>query len=314
MQGHPAASHGRAHGRPWFLKHGSAIAFALLAGGCVTPGEHRPRGEERARVEPPPPAPAAPRDADADARRDADATQTREHLRRLDASVAEMQRKLQELEKGVRARTEPTAEASARQGELTDELRRLRAALDQQGQRLDALDKALAQAQRGRAERPVAQGRAPAERPPRPESSPAPTPRATAPADDKTGFLALARDQERQGERTVAREMYEQYATEFPGDPSTAEVHFRLGELAFGDRRYRDAIVEFGRVASEFPRSEQAPGSLLRTAESMLQLGMKDDAAAVLSEIPKQYPGSPAAAQARKQLAKVSAAAGKKSD
>ncbi len=79
----------------------------------------------------------------------------------------------------------------------------------------------------------------------------------------------------------------------------------RLGELAFAERRYQDAIVEFGKVAQDFARSERAPDALLRTADSMLAIGLNDDAKAVLSDVPRRYPNSAAAARARQRLTQL---------
>ncbi|HSD21221.1 MAG TPA: tol-pal system protein YbgF, partial [Anaeromyxobacter sp.] len=229
---------------------------------------------------------------------DAERSAVREQSRRVDGMLGEVDKRLKELETSGKARAEP----SARQGELAEELKRLRGMLEQQGQRLDAqgqrldgMEKALAQARRSAGER-VAE--------PRPVAPKAPSPREAPPmSQDKAGYLAFSREQELKGEKTVARELYEQYVKEFPSDPTTAEAHFRLGELAYGERRYNDAILSFGKVAAEFPRSARAPDALVRTAESMLQLNMKDEAVAVLSEVPQRYPGTSAAERAKKHLA-----------
>jgi tol-pal system protein YbgF len=327
MFDHRATCRAAADRRAPRLPSAAALALVLLGGAaCVTPKTHPPAAEERparpaagAAAAPTPPPAAEPGGASPDAeaaRRDQEAARTRDHLQRIDAALAEVKGKLDRLDAANRAPAPPSTEPSPRERALAEEVKGLRATLEQQGQRLDALDRSLAQLRRG-GERASAQGRAaPQERP----AAPARGARQAAPdlppaeplANDRASVLALARDQERNGQRAVARELYEQYATQFPGDPQTAEVHYRLGELAFGDRRYRDAIVEFGKVASEFPRSGQAPGALLRTAESMLRLGMKDDAAGILGEIPRRYPGTPAAAEARRELERLPGSAGKR--
>ena len=122
------------------------------------------------------------------------------------------------------------------------------------------------------------------------------------------GVLALAREHESKGDKAVARAIYQEYVAKFPTDPSSARAHFRLGELAFAERQYRDAISEYGRVAKEFPRSDEAPEALLRTAESMLQLNLGEDAKAVLAEVPRRYPATPAAQRARERLAELNRA------
>ena len=286
LGGAPDGSRGQAKA---FRPRGGVVALVLLLGACWFPKERGDRLEQRVeRIEGESPA----------AQLDAERSAIREQSRRVDGMLAEVDKRLKELETAGKARAEP----SGRQGELAEELKRLRAMLEQQGQRLDAqgqrldgMEKALAQARRSAGER-VAE--------PRPVAPKAPSPREAPPmSQDKAGYLAFSREQELKGEKAVARELYEQYVKEFPSDPTTAEAHFRLGELAYGERRYRDAILSFGKVAGEFPRSARAPDALVRTAESMLQLNMKDEAVAVLSEVPQRYPGTSAAERAKKHLA-----------
>ena len=135
--------------------------------------------------------------------------------------------------------------------------------------------------------------------PPPPRSAEAPPPAQGKPG----GILALAREQEAKGQKAVARDMYEEFVKRYPTDPGAAQAHFRLGDLAAGERRHQDAIVSFGRVAKDFPRSDEAPEALLRTADAMSAIGLADEAATVLAEVPKRYPSSPAASKARERLA-----------
>jgi tol-pal system protein YbgF len=273
----------------------SAVASAALLGACWYPKERGQTLEQRVeRIEGESPAGGKP---------DAELASVRDQLRRVDATLAEVKTRLQQLDEATRSRPQP----SAREGELAEGLKRVGAALEGYAQRLAAVERTLAEPRRSGCEA-SAEPRRPAARAPAAERPPAPEPpaaRETPGSSGKTDYLALAREQERRGEKTVARELYEQYVAEFPADPASADAHFRLGELAFGDRRYRDAIVEFGKVARDFPRSDKAPDALLRTAASMLKLDLKDEAATVLSEVPQRYPASPAAARARKQLAEL---------
>lgn len=285
MSGHPGAvraSQGSG-GFATALRRRSVVALAALLTACWYPKERGARLEQRVdRIE-----------GEGQGAAGVDAEALREQSRRVDAALAQVKAKLEALDRDARAGAPPTAD----QAELLAELKQLRATLEQHGQRLDAVERSLAQAPRAGPTRVAKPSPAATEKAPKP---PSPAPGATA---GETGVLALAREQEQRGEKTVARELYEQYVTQFPTDPSSAEAHFRLGELAFGDRRYRDAVVEYGKVAQEFPRSARAPDALLRTAESMLQLGMKEEAASVLAEIPQRYPKSAAAARARTLLA-----------
>jgi TolA-binding protein len=123
--------------------------------------------------------------------------------------------------------------------------------------------------------------------------------------DDKAGLLALAQKEEKDGDRGVARELYEEYARKFPSDPKAAEARFRAAEIHFGQKRWREALLGYGKVAEDFPRSELAPEALLGAAEAMLRLEMKDDARAVLEQLVEKYPKHKAAGRAKERLAEL---------
>jgi tol-pal system protein YbgF len=104
----------------------------------------------------------------------------------------------------------------------------------------------------------------------------------------------------------VARELYEEYVRKWPTDPRSADAHFHIGEIQFSERRYREAILAFGKVAQDFPHSDKAPDALFRTAEAMEILELKDDARALFEDVVKRYPKSSAAQRAKARLAQLS--------
>jgi tol-pal system protein YbgF len=123
---------------------------------------------------------------------------------------------------------------------------------------------------------------------------------------DKGEFFALAQAQEAAGEKAVARQLYDEYVKKWPTDPRAADAWFRMGEISFGEKRYREAVLAYGKVAQDFPRSDKAPDALLRTGESMLALDLKDDARAILQDVVNRYPKTTAAKKASARLAEMS--------
>ena len=123
--------------------------------------------------------------------------------------------------------------------------------------------------------------------------------------DDKAAFLALGRKEDERGEKGIAREIYEEYVRKWPSDPRSAEAGFRAGELLFGQKRFREALLSYGKVAEEFPRSDRAPVAMLGAAEAMLRLEMKDEAVSVLGQLVERYPKSDAAVKAKARLREV---------
>jgi tol-pal system protein YbgF len=216
----------------------------------------------------------------------------RERIAAVDAKIAELNASAHRS----------GADLAVNQDRLQGEVVRLRGLLEEEGHRLQLLEQALAQqkndtdarfaALKGAGALEEYEAKKKAEQLKRPA--------------DKGEFFALAQAQESKGERAVARELYEEFVKKWPSDPRAADAHFRLGELWFGDRRYREAILEYGKVAQDFPRSDKAPDSLFRTGESMLALDLKDDARGLFEEVRKRYPRSTAARRAKARLAELS--------
>jgi tol-pal system protein YbgF len=223
----------------------------------------------------------------------------RERVAAVDAKIAEVQKKLDELN-ATAHRT--GADLAVSQDKLTEDVRALRGSQEELGHRLDLLDQALAAqrtdnenlraAMKGsaaleelEAKRKIAEMKLPS---------------------DKGDFFATAQAQEAKGEKAVARLLYEDFLKRWPADARAADAHFRLGELWYGDKRWREAILEYGKVARDFPRSDKAPDALLRTGEAMLQVDLRDDARGLFEEVSSRYPRSSAAQRAKARLAELS--------
>jgi tol-pal system protein YbgF len=269
----------------------TAAALALLLSGCWVPVERGQKMEQRiSRLE---------GESQISAKQlDEQRAVVRERVAQVDAKIAEVQKKLDELNTAAH-RT--GADLAVNQDRLTEELTRLRGVLEEQAHRLESIDKGVAQLRSDTDARFAALKGAGAleefEARKRLETLPRPA--------DKGAFLDLARTHESKGDRAVARALYDEFVKKWPTDPRAADAHFRLAELWFGDRRYRDAILEYGKVVQGFPRSDKAPDALLRTAESMLEIDLRDDAKAILGDIPRRYPGTSAAQRAKARLAEL---------
>lgn len=187
------------------------------------------------------------------------------------------------------------ADIAVNQDRLADELTRLRGQLEEETHRLEVLDKALAEQKNTTDARFAALKGAGALQEWEAKQKAGQLKRPT----DKNEYFALAQAQENAGERAVARELYDDFVKKWPSDPRAADAYFRLGELYFGDKRYREAILAYGKVAQDFPRSDKAPDALFRAGESMLALNLKSDARGLFDEVQQRYPGTTAARRAK---------------
>lgn len=222
----------------------------------------------------------------------------RERVATVDKKIAEVQKKIDELNAAAH-RT--GADLAVNQDRLHEEARALRGKLEEAQHRLDLVEQAAAALRADTEGRFAALKGAGALEEYEARKKAAELKR---PAD-KAAFLSLAQKQEQAGERGVARELYEEYVKKWPADLRAADAWFRLGELSLGDKRYREAVLAFGKVVQDFPRSDKAPDALLRTAEAMLALELKDDAKAMFEDVAARFPKSTAAQKAKARLAEL---------
>jgi tol-pal system protein YbgF len=236
--------------------------------------------------------------AEADRRIEEQRALVRDRVAKLDQKLVEVQEKIDELNKAARRSGADLGVGLVR---LQEDFAKVKGDLEVEQHRLGQIEKALADtkvetegrfaALKGAGALDEFEARRRAESLQRP--------------DDPEAFFALARKEEASGDKGVARELYQQFAKRWPADPKAAEASHRAGEILFAQRRYREAILAYGKVAEGFPRSELAPGSLVRIGEAMIALDMKDDAKAILDQVLDKYPKSPAAPRAKKLLASL---------
>jgi tol-pal system protein YbgF len=222
----------------------------------------------------------------------------RERVTEADKKIAEVQRKLDELNTAAR-RT--GADLGVEVDRLREEVARLRGATEEDQHRIQALAQLLEKlrsdmegrfaALKGAGALEEYEARRKADQLQRPA--------------DKLAFLQLAQDQEKAGEKAVARELYEEFVRKWPVDPRAADAWFRVGELQYGAGRHREAILAYGKVAEGFPRSDKVPDAMLRTGESMVALGLPADAKGIFEEVVKRFPKTTAAKKARDRLAEL---------
>jgi tol-pal system protein YbgF len=215
-------------------------------------------------------------------------TVIRDRIARVDQKIAEVQRKLDELNATAHR---SGADVVANQDRMQETLTRLQGQLEEEQHHLVQVDQKVASLQADTEARFAAlkgagaledyEGRKKAEALRRPT--------------EKAEFFALAQQQEAAGEKAVAKQLYEEYVKKWPTDPRAADAWFRIGELAFGERRYRESVLAYGKVAQDFPRSDKAPDALFRTGEAMLALDLRDDAKAIFQDVVARYPKTTAA-------------------
>lgn len=221
-----------------------------------------------------------------------------DRVARADEKIREVQAKIDELNKAARR---SGADLGVQLGRLAEELARVKGELEVARHDVEELKKAQAESAEKTEARFAALKGAGALDAYEAKQKLATLPR----GDDKGALLALAKKEEQDGNAGVARELYEEFARRYASDPRSAEALQRAGDISFEQKRWREALLAYGKVAEDYPRAELAPEAMLGAAESMVRLELKDEAKAVLGQLVERYPKSKAAARAKERLAEL---------
>ena len=88
----------------------------------------------------------------------------------------------------------------------------------------------------------------------------------------------------------------------YPLDDLAGNAQFYLGEIAYRQQNYSDAISSYNAVLEGFPGSPKAPAAQLRKGLALLQTNKKDAGIRELRLLIQRHPQTPEAAQARSKL------------
>ncbi|MGB8930982.1 MAG: tetratricopeptide repeat protein [Anaeromyxobacteraceae bacterium] len=229
----------------------------------------------------------------------------KDRITKVDAKLAEVQKKLDELNQSARR---SGADLSVGLDKVKEELSRLRGDLEVGQHKLTEVEKSVDKLRTDTDGRLAALKGAGA----LDEYEARRRIAALEKPDDKAAVVALGAKEEAAGQRGIALEIYEYVVRRWPADPAAADAGYRAGRILLAQKRWRDAILALGRVAEAQPKSEQAPEAMVGVGDAMIELGMVEDAKAVLHQVLEKYPKAPAAKRARESLNGLSAEERKK--
>ena len=88
----------------------------------------------------------------------------------------------------------------------------------------------------------------------------------------------------------------------YPLDDLAGSAQFYLGEIAYRQQKFTDAVKAYNAVLEGFPGSSRAPAAQLRKGLALLQLDKKTAGIHELQVLIQRHPQTPEAAQARTKL------------
>ena len=113
-----------------------------------------------------------------------------------------------------------------------------------------------------------------------------------------------ARGAGREGRWTECIDLFQDFMQRFPTSTYADEAAFGLAECNYQRGNYREAILGFETVVSQYPEGGRAPDALYRQGEALLQLGPRYVKAArrAFQRVLEEHPETPRAAEAKRRL------------
>jgi tol-pal system protein YbgF len=229
--------------------------------------------------------------------------QTADNANQMGVTVAALQQKI-------------NAQSEANNGKLdtvSGQVQSLNDSVDELKSRIAKLDKAVAdmETQLQNIQTPPA-GAAPTGLPgnqpgtdqggqPQPGGAPMPAPVANTEPPLKDTFQAGLRDYNA-AHYAVAASEFQDVIHYYPLDDLAGAAQFYLGEIAYRQLNFQDAIKNYNAVIEGFPGSPKAPAAQLRKGLALLQINRRDSGIHELRLLIQRHPQTPEASQARTKL------------
>jgi len=131
------------------------------------------------------------------------------------------------------------------------------------------------------------------------------------PADKAAGYEAAYNAFKNKRYRE-AREKFEAFLKQSPGDELADNAHFWIGETYYGEKDFEGAILAYETFLKKYPNSEKMPAALLKQGLSFIEIGDKKTGKVILEQLIERYPKSKEAELAKKSLGGLSKKAVKK--
>jgi tol-pal system protein YbgF len=110
------------------------------------------------------------------------------------------------------------------------------------------------------------------------------------------------------GKYDLARQEFQDYLKYYGDTDLASNAQFYLGEIAYSQRNYDQAVTEYDRVLTSYPKSFKLAPARLKKGMSLLELGQKNTGVRELREVVKRYPGTEEERRARAKLKELGVA------
>jgi tol-pal system protein YbgF len=110
------------------------------------------------------------------------------------------------------------------------------------------------------------------------------------------------------GKYDLARSEFQDYLKYYSDTDLASNAQFYLGEIAYSQRNYDQAVQEYDKVLSNYPKSFKLAPARLKKGMALIELGQKNPGVKELREVVKRYPGTEEERRARARLKEMGVA------
>jgi len=110
------------------------------------------------------------------------------------------------------------------------------------------------------------------------------------------------------GKYDLARSEFQDYLKYYGDTDLASNAQFYLGEIAYSQKQYSNAVSEYEKVLTTYPKSFKLAPARLKKGMALIELGQKTSGIRELREVVKRYPGTEEERRARSKLKELGAA------
>jgi tol-pal system protein YbgF len=109
------------------------------------------------------------------------------------------------------------------------------------------------------------------------------------------------------GKYDLARSEFQDYLKYYGDTDLASNAQFYLGEIAYSQKNYDQAVGEYDKVLTNYPKSFKLAPARLKKGMALIDLGQKASGVRELREVVKRYPGTEEERRARAKLKELGA-------
>ena len=110
------------------------------------------------------------------------------------------------------------------------------------------------------------------------------------------------------GKYDLARSEFQDYLKHYSDTDLASNAQFYLGEIAYSQHQYQQAVTEYDKVLTNYPKSFKLAPARLKKGMALIELSQKNAGVKELREVVKRYPGTEEERRARAKLKELGVA------